>query len=320
MKDSFWPAVLAAVLLITTSGICSESEGNSLDLAKIGFLERWHEFQGNNKNFALWSPALSEAELKSRFEQIQNDRRILYFVNSEKETHPREYAPLYARPEKHKLFVSRHCFPGSFSYNLASPSYNASIVTLNEKQFLALEAPTRENVSQFCTVLDQYHVTDLIRLTPAFENNKEACFPYWEGAINISPKNGRSTVEIAKRQVRYFFTDRWEDRKPFDPARLIALIKAVRENEEKDQMIAVHCHAGVGRTGVFLTAYELLREIDAQIAKGIPRKSIQISIDRVIWEVSLQRASVISDFPQYASLYQLVDMYLESRANNKGFP
>jgi hypothetical protein len=320
MKNLFLSLILTFALPVG-SGICSEASTSTLDLAKYGFLDRWHDFAGDENNFPFWSPDWTTDELKARFDQIQQDRWALYFV------HPEDHAQLgsleiyserYQRPEGWGLWGSRYPYPISFSYNLASPLYNASIVTIKDKQFLALEAPTQGNLAQFYDLLEQYHITDLIRLTSVFEKSRESCFPYWEGNVNVGLENGQSILEIVHSEIRYFFIDHWENHEALETKSLIALVKAVMENEDKDQMIAVHCRAGVGRTGVFLAAYTLIHEIDEQVAKGIQQESLQISVDRVIWELSLQRPLMVSDFVQYLSLHELVNTYVESTFQKPG--
>ena len=174
-----------------------------------------------------------------------------------------------------------------------------------------MEAPGKENLNAFYSLLTRFKVTDLIRLTPAVYETRENSYPYWEGHINIHPKTARLTIELDGREMHYFCTDLWEDHQGIEPKRLIALVKAVMANGGPEQMIGVHCRAGVGRTGTFLAAYELIRDIDEQIARGVPIDNVQISVDKVVWILSLQRPFMVARFPQYVSLYRLVTTYME---------
>jgi hypothetical protein len=280
------------------------------------FLERWQEFDRGGRVFPRWKMHTIKEELKARFDQIHQERWSVYFVNPESCQKPGGvgiYKERFQTPSNWKTWGSRYPYPGAFSYNLASPSYNSSIVVLDGKKFLALEAPTQENVSNFYDVLDRWGVTDLVRLTPATSNNRENCFPYWEGRVNINKKNGRSTIEISGRERNYFFTDCWADQEGEDPQRLLALVKAVMSNDEANQMIAVHCRAGVGRTGTFIAAYALVRDIEGQISLGVAIDDIKVSIDKIIWELSLQRPFMVARFSQYLTLYELVDSYVSTR-------
>ncbi len=292
-----------------SSAACEETFAN----AEKGFQVRWQEFQ-EGRQFPLWTPNWKEEELKGRFDQMESERWQVYFTNPEDCQKPNAigiYKPSYESPNTFPSWGSRYPYSGSFNYNHASDRYNASLITLHGKQFIALEGPTQENVPAFLHVLDQYQVTDLVRLTPATYKNRENSTPYWEGHINIHPKNGRTTLELNGKEINYFFTDSWINHNGIEPERLIALVKAVMGQETEKQIIAVHCRAGVGRTGTFLAAYTLIRDIDQQIAGGIAPDHIQVSIDKIVWEICLQRPFMVTHFAQYKTLYELVNRYIE---------
>lgn len=288
--------------------------------AEKGLAKRWEDFRGDFRTFPLWQPNWTEAELKNRFEQMQAERWSVYFINPEDRLKPNsvgQYRPLYAIPSSFKSWGSRFAFSCAFDYNLATPDYNASIIILDHRHFLAMEAPTQANLPAFYRLLDRYHVTDLVRLTCAYSNNRENSFPYWEGRIDINPTNGKNILHLNGRELNYFFTDCWENHEGTEPQKLYSLVKAVMEQETDSQMIAIHCRAGVGRTGMFLAAYTLVHEIDHQIANGADIGSIQISIDRVIWELSLQRTFMIDKYQQYEDLYRFVNWYIKSFGSSK---
>lgn len=312
--------ILVIVSLPFSLGECLDTPSRSSSIDESGFSERWKEFHGDTRSFPLWRANWKNEDLNTRFSQLHQERWSVYFINPEECQKPGGigiYKEQFQTPKGWEKWGSRYPYPGAFSYNLALPSYNASVVILHGQKFLALEAPTKENVSCFFEVLAQWGVTDLVRLTPAVYDNKENSFPYWEGHVHVNKKNGRSTIKVDNREMNYFFTDCWEDHEGIDPERLIALVKAVMENESKNQMIAVHCRAGVGRTGTFLAAYALIRDIDEQMARGIGIDEISVSIDKVIWQLSLQRPFMVARFSQYRSLYVLVDSYVFMRKNSQ---
>ena len=314
----FLLSTLCLVLFHFSTTYTLESTNEAFSSAEKEFAERWKEFQGGTKQFSLWNHGWNIDEIKKRFDQMNTDRYIVYFVNPEqcdKEESIGLYRERYQTPKDWMKWGSRYPYPGAFVYNLANENYSASRIILNGRKFLALEAPTKENASQFYEVLLQYQVTDLVRLTPASSPKKDNCFPYWEGQLSISKKNGRNTIELCGREMNYFFTDRWINHDGIEPLRLIALVKAVMENEGQDQVIGVHCRAGVGRTGVFLAAYTLIRDIDDQLTRGITVDTLKLSIDKVIWQLSLQRPFMVNNFLQYATLYQTIDTYIDSIRN-----
>jgi hypothetical protein len=315
MKN-FLLSTLVASICSTSLGICLDSTSDVLRSSQEGFLERWQDFHGESRNFPLWNAHWNQEELKAHFDQMIKERWAVYFENPEDYGKPGVAGILkktFQTPEDWKGWGSRFPYAGAFSYNLAHPLYNASLVTLHGKKFLALEAPTKENVSRFFEMLAKWKVTDLVRLVPSTSNNREESFPYWEGHMNINRKNGRTALEASGREINYFFTDRWVDHGGEEPERIIGLVKAVQENKTANQMVAVHCRAGVGRTGTFLAAYTIIRDIDEQISQGVPLDSIQISIDKIMWELSLQRPFMITHFPQYLALHKLAGIYISAK-------
>lgn len=152
------------------------------------------------------------------------------------------------------------------------------------------------------------------------------------------PGKKRSFKEIA-----YFSTDNWLDGAGYKAEDLLDLILAVktavdadadahkqyknikshfitqkisktkpeiRSSNEADIFIACHCHAGAGRTGTFIAGFLLIDEIDQQVKQGIPLQNLNISVEKVVKQLSLQRPYMVQKAPQYATLYRLVDVYI----------
>lgn len=305
--------ILSLGILFFKSLTCSEDFDAALKAAEDGFQKRWNKFKSDKKDFPLWSFNLNDTDLKIRFEEIYKGRYQVYLVNHQDYKKPKGlwiYNDLYEIPKDFSSWGSKLPYPYCFSYNLATENYSASIITIDGKMALALEAPNKENLPAFKEVLKKCNVTDLVRLTPSMGKYGEDCFPYWEGNININTENGRNTIHIDEKEINYFFTDRWVDYDGTDPKRLLAFVKAVISN--KPQIVAVHCKAGIGRTGVFLASYFLIQEINEQFANGIPLDKIQISIDKIVWELSLQRQFMVGNEEQYITLYKLVDLYINN--------
>jgi hypothetical protein len=282
--------------------------------ANLEFMQRWQVFGGDSRSFTLWKADWNEKELQERFQQLWEERLALQLLNPE-DCKKKGAVWLFKEPYKmaknFELWHSRYPYPGSFAYNLADPLYNASLITLHKKRFLALEAPTEENLAIFYQLLDTYQVTQLVRLTPSKSGKKECSVPYWEGKVTMDPETGHPSLIIKDRKIPYFATDGWKDHQAIDPEKLLALVKGVQQsNKEGEKIIAVHCRAGVGRTGTFIAAYVLIDEIDQQLAQGIPIDQLEISIDKVLWELSLQRPFAVNYSSYYLSLHRLINHYV----------
>jgi hypothetical protein len=301
------------------SAYCKENVLLSLREAERGFQDRWQEFETNKSlEFPLWKADWTEEELKKRFDQFTKKRLEIYFFNPEDDRSARRYRPAFATPPSFPPVGSRYAFPLSFQYNLASKEYNASIISLHGKQFLALEAPSRENLSKFLYVLKEYQITDLVRLTRASDLRRENSFPYWEEQMECDAKKGTWRIYLQERKLNYFFTDSWNDQEGFEPEKLAVLVKSLLQSGDSSQRIAVHCRGGVGRTGTFLAALTLICQIDEQFTKGSDSAHLQISVDRVLWELALQRPFMITHFSQYQTLYRLINWYVDLLEGQRG--
>ncbi|HCJ11874.1 MAG TPA: hypothetical protein DHV51_02095 [Opitutae bacterium] len=300
------------LLLFVLGGVCRAQDNAWIEshfaVAEAGFQERWQAF-GQTK-FDLWSPKWKELELKQHFTELLRQRWEVFFTSNElfgQKDAVGTYRPDYATPpvEVWKTWFSRYPYPPVvFQYNLAVPDYNASLVTINGQRFIAMEAPTKENLDAFYRCINDYKVDPLVRLTPARSGLKDCSVPYWEGRIT------GNQVEIGNRKVHYVMTDNWLEHEAIDPHELIKLIYAAKHLVKDNGVIGVHCRAGVGRTGTFIVGYCLVTEIDALLDQKVSKKDIRVSIDKFFWQLSLQRSFTCNRFLYYWTLHRLVDVKL----------
>lgn len=91
----------------------------------------------------------------------------------------------------------------------------------------------------------------------------------------------------------------------------MSLIKElVKLKSESKAPIAVHCSAGIGRTGTLLVLYFLIELVTYQQANSLP---VQASIFGTVRSVREQRAGSVQTLEQYNFIYEYFSMYLKGR-------
>ncbi|HSX20042.1 MAG TPA: protein-tyrosine phosphatase family protein [Gammaproteobacteria bacterium] len=285
--------------------------------ANDGFQQRWKEF-AQNRTFVRYAPDFKDDELAAKFLEIKKTRKNVYYEN---------FGELPQRSrmeyERSQILLSNGCYKVlhhmAFEYNHTHPSYNSSNVILNGHRFLALEGPQKpEHVGNFLRLLVNYDVKQLVRLTRD-EDHGFKSQNYWRDAVNVNKNEqqlltfkleGEDPTQTQPYSVLYYATDSWLDFSGTSPELLLQMVEQVRKDYKKGDIVAVHCSAGVGRTGTFIAAFLLLDEVDQQLQRGVPKNRIKLSIEELVYKLSLQRAYAVAEPEQYVNLHQLVKMYV----------
>lgn len=255
---------------------------------------RWQAFQ-SNREFKLFELGKSDITLQEEFENIHSTRQFMWT------TLGYELAQHLIAAD---LIRASNCV--AFAYNNTVPYYNASTMYLGNKCFIACEGPRSKDVSKFFNLLVTNHVTHLIRLTDSHEGETKKCHPYWDGLLSeYSGGSGYLNIptETGVYSVRAFDIAHWRDHHGVDPDELLALILQVRQElDDTRGLLAVHCSAGVGRTGTFLAALAIVDAID---------REEPFSIEEIVYRLSLQRVFSVAKFVQYITLHKLAESYLK---------
>lgn len=244
--------------------------------------ERWHAFR---RQCRLFEMGKSDAALEEEFEELHENRLRLWAM------------PEYARAQHlidADLVRASECV--AFAYNNTVPYYNSSTMYLGDRSFLACEGPRKKDVPNFFQLLTTCRVTHLVRLTDSHEDGVDKCHPYWHGLL----KESYLQVPMG-HTLSTFDMAHWKDRQGVDPDELLNCVLCVRESMQEGGRLAVHCSAGVGRTGTFLAALAIVEVLD----QGTP-----LSIEEIVYRLSLQRVMSVARSPQYITLYRLAERYL----------
>lgn len=299
--------------VICTVG-CSSNQSTTLD-------PKLHEID-NQKNIRMqdlnelgietfrYTYNCSDQILDERFEKMSSDRWKIYFINSEdygKKDVLGVYKEKFKTPENWEIWHSRYPYPLAFKYNLAYENYDASIIlSSNKTKFLAIEAPSSKNILEFYKLFDIYKISCFVRLNSPDEYNEDY-YPFWSEKMEDD-----THLNLGERSVN-FLSYEWPHRRGADIISLLNLIKDAQSVFDNSEFMAVSCRAGAGRTGTFIASYIIIGQIDEQLSKEISPDDINIDIDRIVWEISVQRPFAITHKEQYKTLYRLADYYIQSK-------
>ncbi|MCH9633160.1 MAG: hypothetical protein S4CHLAM6_15120 [Chlamydiae bacterium] len=241
--------------------------------------------------------------------------------------------PFQARPDfliAQNIFTNHHfrqpnCI--SFEHSKADDSYNCSCITNNGRKFFALEGPTDKTVEDFYHLLGNWNVSTLVCLTGEEENGTPKCFPYWTGNtfqrggedFFALPLEGQYEIAVKdrdKKKLNYISLPQWQDHSGFKIETLVEEVNKARKKTDSNEIMAIHCSAGVGRTGTFLAIVCLLEEIDKQLACGKSLDDLELSISELFLKLNFSRRQLISREAQYITVYRAVDYYLKQVSNN----
>lgn len=250
---------------------------------------RWSSFQ-EGRTFTPFQNGRSDADLIAEFENIWNTRMALY------ETEP-------FKPAQNLLDGDLVRAPGcvAFAFNNTASNYNASTVYVHEEMpAIACEGPRSKDIPHFFSLIKDQKITHLVRLTAAFEGDTKKCHPYWQERL-MQKEDGVYLVIDAETHVHAYDMEHWRDNQGVNPEELLAMALFVRKSlQDAEGKLLVHCSAGVGRTGTFLAALAILDTLD----KGAP-----LSIEEIVYKLSLQRIFSVGKASQYVTLHRLAELY-----------
>jgi len=188
--------------------------------------------------------------------------------------------------------------------------------------FIATQGPLKHTSEDFWEICFNYDVNIIIMLCNLKENNMEKCYNYWdtylqkyqliktsneikieEGLIIRKFQLINKTNQKPKNIVQIHLQS-WDDHTApiSNYEKIIKIINFIIENK-KNSPIIVHCSAGVGRTGTFISLFNLYCEIEKQINK-INLKGIQFSVMNLVRKLKEMRMHLVENEDQYIFLYQ----------------
>lgn len=317
-QNSDW--LESAKLHLFDQGPAIQSKGAvdaRFQLARAEFEKRWDRFRAG-KVFRCWTPHRAEQEIEAEFMRIFEDRSLAWYVSLKDPV--REVHPDFAIAEE--LIVGDHvrvpdCV--AFDYNKSCDYYNSSNINIEGLRFLAMEGTRSKDEAGFFRLLLNSHASRVVRLTPSYDGAQKKCHPYWEGRMAPVSEQDGWILSVPRRDsfsvdLPYYVCEEWVDNQGTHPELLYQLVQQVRKGyRPEEDLIAVHCSAGVGRTGTFIAAFTLIEMADEQLNAGKKLEEIQLSIEEIVSKLSLQRFHMVGQKAQYVLLYRLLDHYFKKK-------
>lgn len=223
-----------------------------------------------------------------------------------------------------------------FDYVSPNPYVNASKVNFGELTLILMQGPKEDTISDTLQYLFKEDANTLITLTMDEEKGQKKCFPYWLGYNNGDPKNEISlilrgeeavkdeggkiiyhgkqsiikrvlTLTIGKvsREIVQYHYQNWPDHGTPDRTCFDKFLKITgKDLDENPTTLAVHCSAGIGRSGFYaaLQSYRLMKKASLKFKRELP------SFAEHILDLRLQRnPQALQNEEQFKAAYAHVN-------------
>lgn len=206
-----------------------------------------------------------------------------------------------------------------------------------QKSFIASQAPNDNTIDDFWQMCFQYNITRILMLCKELEDNKKKCSNYWDQTletptfkiINTQILNSNNIIEGKQitilnksngetRTFPHLQFKEWPDHMTPNIQNYVQIFAYLFEfvdqgfKENNYCPVLVHCSAGIGRTGVFLTLYAICNEIDKQI-KSRNSDVISFNIFNFVRKLKEMRMFSVENINQYNFLYKFIEEYLREK-------
>ena len=217
----------------------------------------------------------------------------------------------------------------TYEYNkvpLQTKEYiNASFIHIPyENSFISTQGPIEDSIDDFWEMIFEYDSKIIIMLCNEIEGGRKKCSEYWKSKnsiFKIEYKEEKKkdliirditiTKDKISKKVTQIQYKGWPDHgiprieEAYDS--FIYMIDFIIKNNNNCPVVT-HCSAGVGRTGTFLSIYNLAIEIDRKKNDKI----IEFSIFNVVRKLKEMRMYLVQNDLQYFFVYQFIQIYLNN--------
>lgn len=201
-----------------------------------------------------------------------------------------------------------------------------------EREYIASQGPLPGTVNDFWRMTWEQSVTIIVMLTKCKEGNTDKCEHYWPDTVNEPKQYGDIVVNLISvsnmdkfdinifqvsqgdytRTIKHFHFLEWPDfSAAVDSTVVIDFIQTVRTHitPEVKGPLLIHCSAGVGRTGTYITIDYLLQFVrDHDLGQ---------SVDIFAWVVQMRknRVSMVQVDKQYIFIHRALTELIDRKRN-----
>ncbi|XP_051975125.1 receptor-type tyrosine-protein phosphatase beta-like isoform X2 [Xyrauchen texanus] len=198
------------------------------------------------------------------------------------------------------------------------------------REYIATQGPLPGTKDDFWKMIWEQNVHNIVMVTQCVEKGRVKCDHYWPfdqeplyyGDLVVQMQSESVLPEWTIREfkicneehlsysrvVRQFHYTVWPDHGvPEITQSLIQFVRTVRDYINRTPFsgaTVVHCSAGVGRTGTFISLDRILQQLDTRDT---------VDIYSVVFDLRLHRTYMVQTECQYAYLYQCVRDVLRAR-------
>jgi len=269
---------------------------------------------------------LCSVEQLSYAERILSAPSSMLFCNLKKNRYPDVVAI-----EKNRVHLN------PLSGKQGSDYINANFVIDEQQTFISTQAPLPSTVDDFWRMLFESRSSVVVMLTKLVEKNITKADRYWPEEVGsnnclnlenfkvvlLAPAQCVGTsIYLRKIQLQHLVTGEtraifhimytgWPDfGVPESPDEILQLIsltdrcQAFSVSNGYVGPIVVHCSAGCGRTGTFISIYQIL----SKLAQGHPT-----SVMEVVLKLRKQRHGSVQTVAQYTFIYRAIQLIISKR-------
>jgi protein tyrosine phosphatase len=207
------------------------------------------------------------------------------------------------------------------------PEFTLDISEFDKKNcnIIATQGPLPGTIQDFWTLVYNQDLSFIYNLTSEEEGGRSKCARYWMTTlqhtvefsglyiklVNLEKKSGWTeytfslTFQNREKKVQMYHFQDWPDHSGSDAKKVLELVETCIPLYLAKRRILVHCSAGVGRTGTFLTCLSILSlySLDNHLLERQDETSL---VSKVVGRLRTQRIFSVQSLEQYIFIHQVI--------------